>query len=308
MLSFYKTVGDQMQQLPASEMGCWINCIDPQDEEVSALIRNYSVEPDFFRAAMDEEESPRIDKEDNNTLIIVDIPVVESTENEKLFYSTRPLGIIITEKNVITVSLQPNPVLDEFTDGAVRNVQTNLKTRFVLQLMLRIATRFLLYLKQIERISDTMEKELRRSMKNNELVQLLDIEKSLVYFSSSLKQNEITMEKIMRGRAIKLYDEDQDLLEDVLIEVRQAIDMSNIYMNILSGTMDAFASIINNNLNNVMKVLASITLIFSLPTVISGIYGMNVSGLPLPQFWFPMVLTGVSMVIAAIILKKKRMM
>lgn len=308
MLSYYKTAGDKMEELPSCEPGCWISCIDPQDEEVSQLIRDYKIEPDFFRAALDEEESPRIDREDNSTLLIVDIPVVEKTENDKLFYSTRPLGIIITEKNVLTVSLYPNSVLDEFADSAVRNVQTNLKTRFVLQLMLRVATRFLLYLKQIERTSDLMEKELRRSMKNDELVQLLDIEKSLVYFSSSLKQNESTLEKIMRGRALKLYDEDQDLLEDVLIEVKQGIDMSNIYMNILSSTMDAFASIINNNLNNVMKILASITLIFSVPTVISGIYGMNVTGLPQPSFVFTIVLIVVCTVVAAMILKKKKMM
>lgn len=308
MLSYYKTAGGRMQELSASEPGCWINCIAPNDDEISSLIENFGVEPDFFRAALDEEESPRIDQEDNSTLVIVDIPIVEKQEDGKLFYSTRPLGIILAEKNVITVSLQENPVLDEFADSAVRNVQTNLKTRFVLQLMLRIASRFLMYLKQIDRMSDTVEQELRKSMKNNELIQLLDIEKSLVYFSSSLKQNEITLEKIMRGRAIKLYDEDQDLLEDVLIEVKQAIDMSSIYLNILSGTMDAFASVISNNLNIVMKVLASITLIISIPTVISGFYGMNVGKLPMPYFWFPLVLSGICMVVAAFILKKKKMM
>lgn len=308
MLSYYKTVDGQMQQLSAEEPGCWINCIAPSDEEVSILIEHCQIEPDFFRAALDEEESPRIDQEDNSTLIIVDIPVVEKQDGDKLFYSTRPLGVILAQKNVITVSLQDNPVLDEFVDGAVRGVQTNLKTRFVLQLMLRIASRYLMYLKQIDRMSDAVEQELRKSMKNNELIQLLDIEKSLVYFSSSLKQNEITLEKIMRGRTIQLYEEDQDLLEDVLIEVKQAIDMSNIYLNILSGTMDAFASVISNNLNIVMKVLASITLIISIPTVVAGFYGMNVSHLPMPYFWFPLVLSGVCMVVAAFILKKKKMM
>ena len=308
MLSYYKTVGGVMRELAVSEPGCWINCIAPNDSEISGLIEDFGVEPDFLRAALDEEESPRIDQEDNSTLIIVDIPVVEKQESGRLFYSTRPLGIIFTETNVITVSLQENPVLDEFADGAVRSVQTNLKTRFVLQLMLRIASRYLMYLKQIDRMSDAVEQELRKSMKNNELIQLLDIEKSLVYFSSSLKQNEITLEKIMRGRAIKLYDEDQDLLEDVLIEVKQAIDMSNIYLNILSGTMDAFASVISNNLNIVMKVLASITLIISIPTVISGFYGMNVTKMPMPAFWFPLALSGICMVVAAFILKKKKMM
>ena len=173
--------------------------------------------------------------------------------------------------------------------------------------MLRIATKYLQYLKQIDKLSSHVERELRKSMKNSELIQLLDIEKSLVYFSSSLKGSEITIEKISRGRVVKLYEEDQDLLEDVLIEVRQAIEMSSIYLNILSGTMDAFASVISNNLNIVMKVLASITLIISIPTVISSFYGMNVEGLPLPFFWFPLLLAIVSMGIAYLILRKKDM-
>lgn len=306
MLSYYKTVDGRITQLEACEPGCWINCIAPTDAEISGLIENFQIEPDFFRAAMDEEESSHIDVEDYSTLVIIDMPVVEKSRNN-VSYTTTPLGIIITEKNVITVCTQGNSVLDEFTDGAVKGVQTNLKTRFILHLMLRIATKYLQYLKQIDKMSSHVERELRKSMKNSELIQLLDIEKSLVYFSSSLKGCEITIEKISRGRVIKLYEEDQDLLEDVLVEVRQAIEMSSIYLNILSGTMDAFASVISNNLNIVMKVLASITLLISIPTVISSFYGMNVDGLPLAQFWFPLVLAGVSMVVAFFILRKKNM-
>lgn len=307
MLTFYKTVEGQMQQLSACEPGCWVHCVSPTDEEISRLIDHLNVEPDFFRAALDEEESPHIDQEDACTLIMVDIPTVLKGE-DGLSYSTRPLGIIITEKNVVTVSLYENPLFDEFADGAVKDVQTNLKTRFVLQWMLRIASRYLLYLKQIDRTSDQLEEEVRKSMKNNELICLLNIEKSLMYFSSSLKQNEITLEKIMRGRAVKLYDEDQDLLEDVLIEVKQAIDMANIHLNVLSGTMDAFASLINNNMNNVMKILASITLIISIPTVVSGIWGMNVGNLPSENFWVPIAITVVAMVVAAFALRRKNMM
>ncbi|WP_050697432.1 magnesium transporter CorA family protein [Anaeromassilibacillus senegalensis] len=306
MLSYYKTIDGQMTHLEACEPGCWINCIAPTDAEINGMIADFKVEPDFFRAAMDEEESSHIDSEDDSTLIIIDMPVAEKTGGN-ITYTTTPLGIIITEKNVITVATKNNPVLDEFTDNVVRGVQTNLKTRFILHLMLRIATRYLQYLKQIDKISSHVERELRKSMKNSELIQLLDIEKSLVYFSSSLKGSEITIEKIMRGRVVKLYEEDQDLLEDVLIEVRQAIEMSSIYLNILSGTMDAFASVISNNLNIVMKVLASITLLISIPTVISSFYGMNVDGLPLPYFWFPLVLAVVSMGVAYFILRKKDM-
>ncbi len=306
MLSYYKTIDGHISPIPACEPGCWINCVAPDDDEINSLIANFGIEPDFFRAAMDEEESSHIDNEDNSTLVIIDIPMVEKS-GKNITYTTTPLGIILTEKNVITVSTKENAVVNEFAEGVVKGVQTNLKTRFILHLMLRIASRYLQYLKQIDKISNFVEKELRKSMKNSELIQLLDIEKSLVYFSSSLKGNEITIEKIMRGRVIKLYEEDQDLLEDVLIEVKQAIEMSNIYLNILSGTMDAFASVISNNLNIVMKVLASITLLISIPTVITGIYGMNVTGLPFPNFWFPVVLSLGSMGVAYFVLRKKNM-
>ena len=306
MVSYYKTIDGFICPVEAVEPGCWINCINPNEEEINTLIQEFSIEPDFFRAAMDEEESSHLDNEDGNTLVILDIPVVE-LEDEQLTYYTRPLGIIITEKNVITVSVHENPILDEFAEGLVKNVKTNLKTHFTLHLMLRIAGRYLQYLKQIDKISSQVERELRKSMKNAELIQLLEVEKSLMYFSSSLKANEITIEKIMRGRALRLYEEDQDLLEDVLIEIKQAIEMASIHLNILSGTMDAFASIISNNLNIVMKVLASITLIISIPTVISGIYGMNVDYLPFANFWFPVGVAAFFMVVAFLILKKKQM-
>ncbi len=306
MVSYYKTIDGFICPVEAVEPGCWINCINPNEEEINTLIQEFSIEPDFFRAAMDEEESSHLDSEDGNTLVILDIPVVE-LEDEQLTYYTRPLGIIITEKNVITVSVHENPILDEFAEGLVKNVKTNLKTHFTLHLMLRIAGRYLQYLKQIDKISSQVERELRKSMKNAELIQLLEVEKSLMYFSSSLKANEITIEKIMRGRALRLYEEDQDLLEDVLIEIKQAIEMASIHLNILSGTMDAFASIISNNLNIVMKVLASITLIISIPTVISGIYGMNVDYLPFANFWFPVGVAAFFMVVAFLILKKKQM-
>lgn len=308
MMSYYKTIDNRIQQINTYEPGCWINCIAPDEAEINSLITDFRIEPDFLRASLDEEESSHIDSEDGNTLIIIDIPVVGKHE-KNISYSTMPLGIMITEKNVITVCLSENPLLSEFAEGVMRNVHTNLKTHFVLHLMLKMATKYLQYLKQIDKISDHVERELRKSMKNKELIQLLEIEKSLMYFSSSLKSNEVTLEKIMRGRFIKMYDEDQDLLEDVLIEIKQAIEMANIYLNILSGTMDAFASVISNNLNIVMKVLASITLIISIPTVISSMYGMNVANLPMSDYWwFPLIVSVVCMGLAAFVLKKKDML
>ncbi len=308
MVNYYKTVNGRIEEIPNYEPGCWVNCVSPEDNEVQYLLDFFNIPPELLRSALDEEESAHIDSEDDTTLIIIDVPVVERVSGS-ISYSTMPIGIMITENNVITVALRESTILTEFSEGVVRNVMTNFKTHFVLHIMLRMASKYLQYLKQIDKISNRIERSLRRSAKNKELEQLLDVEKSLVYFSSSLKSDEITLEKIMRGRYIKLYEEDQDLLEDVLIEVKQAVDMAAIYLNILNGTMDVFASIISNNLNIVMKIQASLTLLVSVPTVISGIYGMNIiGGLPFDQlWWFPIAISAVLMVIMYIILKRKDM-
>lgn len=307
MISYYKTVDRRVSKIDVYEEGCWINCVAPTENEISFLISTFDIEPDFIRASLDEEESSHIDYEDGVTLIMIDSPVVEKS-GRNLTYYTMPLSVMITEKNVITVSVRQNSIIEEFANGLIRNVKTHHKTHFVLYIMLRLASKYLQYLKQIDKISTRVEDELQKSMKNKELVQLLEIEKSLVYFSSSLKATKITLEKIMRGRLIKLYEEDQELLDDVLIEIKQAMEMSEIYLNILSGTMDAFASIISNNLNIVMKILASITLISSMPTIISGIYGMNTPNFPFMDYWwFPLILSGCLMLGSYIILRKKDM-
>ena len=308
MLSFYKTVDNRIQQISQAEEGCWISAISPTEEEVSYLVKDLGADQEFVRAALDEEETSRIEKEEDQTLVIVDYPTQQKeTDNNTILYSTMPMGIIIMEKMVITVCLKENPVISEMANGMVKNVQPHLKTRFLFTCLLRIAVRYLQYLKQIDKISHYVEQQLHKSMRNKELIQLLGLEKSLVFFSTSLKANEMTLEKVMRGRIIKLYDEDEDILEDVLIEVRQAIEMCNIYSNILSGTMDAFASIIANNLNIVMKVLSCITIVMAVPTIVSSFYGMNVPNIPIPNFWFPIGITIILMAIVAIIFIKKDM-
>ena len=262
------------------------------------------MEPSFLRAALDEEETSRIDTEDGQTLIIIDVPAVE--KDDAVVYSTLPLGIIVTDKHIITVCLKETSILKDFQDGLVRFAETQKRTSFILYMLLQVAKRFLQYLKQIDKIYNYMERQLYKSQRNKELIQLLDLEKSLVYFNTSLKANEVTLEKILRGRIITLYEEDHDLLEDVLIEVRQAIEMANIYSSIISGMMDAFASVISNNLNVIMKVLTSITILLTIPNIFFSFYGMNVANLPLDQFWwFPLALSGVVILVVAIILKKR---
>ena len=307
MISYYKTINSRIRRIDEPEEGCWIDVVNPDEKEINFLVSNFSIEPGFIRASLDEDETSRIESEDGVTLIILDTPVSEVNENG-VNYFTMPIGILVAKEHVITVSLRENSIITEFTEGVIKNVQTNLKTQFVLYIMLRVAARFLENLKQIDKISIQLEKQLRKSMKNKELIQLLELQKSLVYFSTSLKSDETTIEKMMRGRYIKMYEEDQDILEDVLIEIKQAIEMSNIYLNVLSGTMDAFASVISNNVNNVMKILASITIVISIPNIIAGFYGMNVSGLPLSQFfWFPVILSVALMAGVGYILYKKDM-
>ena len=304
MLTIHKTIAGKMQKLDAIEDGCWVNLTYPSEDELSTVAATLNVEPTFLRAALDEEETSRIDTEDGQTLIIIDVPMVE--KEDAVVYSTLPMGIITTEKHIITVSLKESPVIRDFQDGLVKFADTGKRTQFILYMLLQVAKRYLQYLKQIDKIYNYMERQLYKSQRNKELIQLLDLEKSLVYFSTSLKANEVTLEKILRGRIVTLYEEDHDLLEDVLIEVRQAIEMANIYSSIISGMMDAFASVISNNLNVIMKVLTSLTILLTLPNIVFGFYGMNVAGLPLDQFWwFPMVVAGIIIAVVAVILKKK---
>ena len=306
LLSIHKTIDGKMTKLDTIQDGCWVNLTYPSEDELNTVAATLGVEPTFLRAALDEEETSRIDTEDGQTLLIIDVPAVE--KDDAVVYSTLPLGIIVTEKHIITVCLKESSIIKDFQDGLVRNAETQKRTSFILYMLLRVAKRFLQYLKQIDKIYNYMERQLYKSQRNKELIQLLDLEKSLVYFNTSLKANEVTLEKILRGRIITLYEEDHDLLEDVLIEVRQAIEMANIYSSIISGMMDAFASVISNNLNVIMKVLTSITILLTVPNIVFSFYGMNIegSGLPLAQFWWiPLAITVVIIGIVAVLLKKR---
>lgn len=312
MYKIYKTIDGKMTNIDKVERDCWINFVDPDDNDTRFMIDNLGIDPDFIKSTLDEEEMSRVESEDGTTLIIVDIPTTEKDEHieNTILFATLPLSIIVTNDYIVTVCTEETAVLKAFTDGIVKQVHTNMKTRFILQILYRVATRYLFYLKQIDKISIYVERQLHRSMKNKELIQLLDLEKSLVFFSTSLRANEITMQKIRRGKFIKIYEDDDELLEDVLIETNQAIEMSNIYSNILSGTMDAFASIISNNLNIVMKVLASITILMSIPTIVTSFYGMNIKpGIPFDTFWwFPLAISALIIGIVAFFLNKKNML
>lgn len=281
MIQIYKSFDEKSSELKLLEnveADCWINIIAPSEEELIFISKKTDVPIEILKAPLDDEETSRIDIEDNIIIVIVDIPFTEMEDNS-LTYDTYPLAIIHTQNQIITICLKNSKILTDFVNGKIKSFFTFKKSRFILQILNRVATYYLLYLRQIDKKSLMIEKRLHRSMKNRELIQLHSLEKSLVYFSTSLKANEITLEKMLKLDIMQKYEDDKDVLEDVIIENKQAIEMTEIYSNILASTMDFFASVISNNLNIVMKVLASVTILMSIPTIISGIFGMNV---PLP--------------------------
>ncbi len=223
-----------------------------------------------------------------------------------------PLGMIVVRDDFfVTVSLKKNKIIEDFERKKIKNFQTFKKTRFIFQILYLNSSYYLSYLKQINKETEIAESILKNSMKNKELLKLLSLEKGLVYFTTSLKSNELVMEKTMRGKIVKLYEDDEEILEDAIIENRQAIEMSQIYSNILNGTMDAYASIISNNLNGVMKFLTSITIVLAVPTMISSFWGMNV-GLPFQDSPFGFVVMILISVILTLLvtywLKRKDML
>lgn len=280
MLEYYMTTAsNQLKKTDDLTKGCWVNMVEPTDAEILLVAQKLKIPIDYFKDALDDEERSRIEREDNNLFIIVDFPYITHDEVGFPIYETIPIGIIMVEDAFITVSLQETPILEDFKNNKVKGFFTYKKTRFALQILFAISTYYLRYLKQINRKTNEVEREIHQSMKNKELYTFLALEKSLVYFTTSLKANKVVLEKMLRLNLLKMYEEDKELLEDVIIENQQAIEMAETYSSILSGMTETFASVISNNLNIVMKFLTSFTIILALPTMVASFYGMNV-GLP----------------------------
>lgn len=289
MIKIYKSHNDILEKKVFSitetldvgkltEKNTWIHLANPTEEEIKVITNSFDIPQEHIRAALDEEEKARLEIDEDLILIIIDVPIHDETN--RCSFMTIPLGIILLKDNIFTISIGKLSLIEEFVNGRIKSFFTFKKTRFILQILFRNSTYFLLYLKQIGRISDNIEMQLKNNLKNRELLLLLELEKSLVYFTTSLKSNEAVLERMMRSEVVKRYQDDLELLEDVIIETKQAIEMANIYSSILKSTRDAFSTIMSNNLNIVMKKLTSITLIFALPTLISGLWGMNVGGIP----------------------------
>ncbi|WP_352416658.1 magnesium transporter CorA family protein [Oscillibacter ruminantium] len=312
MTRYYFTEDNQLREISAPQSGCWISMVAPDEQELRQLSDRYDLDMDTLLAALDTDERSRIEMDENYTMILVNIPTSEE-QSKRVLYNTIPLAILMAQDVLITVCSKETPVIQAFAQGKVPNFHTQMKSRFILQFLYQIATQYLQYLRTVDKRSEAVEAQLHKSTQNRELVELLNLEKSLVYFTTSLRSNEAVLEKLLRTELIKKYPEDAELLEDVIIENKQAIEMANIYSGILSGMMDAFASVISNNLNIVMKVLSIITIVMAIPTMIFSAYGMNVNmaGMPFAEspWGFPIIIgmAVVLSVVATLIFSKWKM-
>ena len=304
MVKIYRTdiETNKFKEIKEYRVGSWINMVNPSEDEIKKVCSKLNIQEDFIRYSLDSEEKARIDYEEDDytVLFIMDIPIKETEGNHEI-YTTMPFGMIVVRDDfIITVSLKELDIIKEFETGKVKGFATYMKSRFILQVMYKNSSSYLTYLKLINRETEFAENRLKTSMKNRELLKLLDLEKSLVYFITSLRANEAVMERTIKIKNIKLYEDDEDILEDAIIENKQAIEMSKIYKDILDSTMDAYSSIISNNLNEVMKLLTSITIIISIPTLIASLWGMNVE-VPFEiekyGFW---ILCGIAFVVTAV--------
>ncbi|MEA4908251.1 MAG: magnesium transporter CorA family protein [Chloroflexi bacterium] len=300
MITYLKSTENGLEQLETVTSGVWINVIDPTTDEIEELT-HLGIPMDFITYPLDIDERPRTEREDDGTtLILIRIPYFQGTRVDVPF-TTIPLGVVLAENFILTVCRRPNEIIQEFAGGKVRGLSTSKRNRFVLRVLLNTANKYLAYLREIDKTVDVLEDQLQASMRNKEVMELLKYQKSLVYFTTALKSNELVLERLQRGQLFHMYPDDEDLLEDVITENQQAIEMINISNNILSSMMDAFASIISNNLNVVMKFLASVTIVLNLPTIVTSFFGMNV-GFPFQnQPWAYLAILAVAILLSTVV-------
>ena len=281
MINIYRTDDRIIREIEKIESGCWIKLTDPTLEECGDISEKFDIDIADIRAALDDEESSRMSLEDDYTLILVDIPTAE-VRNNRHTYTTIPLGIIVREDVIITVCSEETAVLRTFIDQRVREFSTKKQMRFTYQILYNACMVYQSLLRTIDRKRTEIEERIDQDTEDVDLVDLHELESNLVYFATSLRANGVVLDRLTRYGRLKLYEEDQELLEDVIIENRQAIEMTQIYRDIINGTRELLSTVINNRLNNAMKYLAAITIVMSIPTIVSGLWGMNVSGKWMP--------------------------
>ena len=311
MVSIFKTEHNIIKELDDFEDGIWVQMINPSSKELNEIADYYEIEIEDLATAMDDEESSRISLEDGYTLILVDIPTPE-VRHEKKMYTTIPLGIILKDGVIITVCREDTPILQYFIRNRVKDLSTKKKMRFIYQVLFRSATLYQAYLRGIDKKRVEIEERIDGNTQDVDLIELHELESTLVYFATSLRSNIVVIERLGRYKRIEQYPEDMDLLEDVSVEYHQAIEMTAIYRDIIDGTRELLSSVIDNRLNNVMKTLTIVTLVMGIPTLISGIYGMNVNSKWVPFSNTPFgfgIICGVILIVCAvmlIVLKKKK--
>lgn len=299
MITIYRSVQNGLETIEDYESGAWVHVVNPTPHEIESLVARFTIPPDFLTDPLDVDERARVEREEGNTLILLRTPRREADEAD-IPFTTLPVGIILTQGLIITVSLMEADVVHEILTGRVRNLSTANRTRFVLTLFVRTSLLFLRYLKEINRMTGAIEQDLHKALKNIQLIRLLNMEKSLVFFITSLRSNALMLEKFNTSGCMRMDEDDRDIFEEVVIENKQAIEMANIYTSILSGTMDAYASIISNNLNVVIKLLTTVTIILMIPTLVASIYGMNVE-LPFQHNPFAfLIIVAISALLSAI--------
>ena len=313
MITLYRTDDRILSEIQEYGPGAWIVMTKPTIDESKSIAERFEIDLADVRAALDDEESSRVQVEDNYTLIIVDIPSIE-IRNEREAYTTIPLGIILVADCIITICAEETPVLEAFMEGKVREFSTKKRMRFMYQILYRNCTTYQYYLRVMDRRRTLIEQRIQEETEDADLIDLHELESNLVYFATSLRANGVVLDKLTRYGRIKQYPEDKELLDDVIVENRQAIEMTNIYRDIIHGARELVSTILNNRLNNVMKFLTSITLVMAIPTVISGIYGMNVSAAWMPlaktPYGFTIICVAIAVicVVALVVLKKKKLL
>ncbi|MFA9463521.1 MAG: magnesium transporter CorA family protein [Velocimicrobium sp.] len=314
MKKIYKTDNGILTERKEFTQDVWIDLSSPTMDELIEIAEYFNIDMNDLRAALDDEESSRVQLEDGYTLILEDIPF-EEIRNEQRAYTTIPLGILLVKDAIITVCSNETLILSNFYNNRVKGFSTKKRMRFVYQILLRTTNLYQAYLRVIDKKRSEIEKRVSsETTEDQDLINLHELETNLVYFATSLSANKLVLERLNRYERIKQYPEDKELLDDVMVENRQAIEMTNIYRDIIHGTRDLVSTIINNRLNNVMKFLTSITLVMAIPTIISGIYGMNVSErwMPLSNTPYGFLIICILMVVVCImaffILKKRKML
>ena len=314
MIKIYETDNKtlELKEINDFKKNSWIDMENPSYDEISIVSEKTEIDKELLTKLLDEEELPRIEVDGNSTLIVIDTPYITDS-NYKHKYNTKPLGIIINNNGYfVTISLKRQAVLDDFKEGKVKDFNVSKKSKFIYQILLKTSSAYQKELFSINEYINQKEKTLYKSTSNKELVALLNIEKTLVYFLTSLKANDIVLEKLSKGNIINLYKCDNSLIEECIIENKQSIEMTSIYREILTSMTDTYATIISNNLNDIMKFLAGITIVFSIPTMVASFIGMNVPlgsiGTSNISFLLIIIFSFILSIIIAIILKKKNML